>query len=495
MTTLTPAAGTDVVDLPDDDPFTSLAPHFGMLLGVSDVERIVGHSWAKVRLHNAWLHGPGAVWGFLLDVGGSVPTVRPVDGDPPDEHAEPDFGPAADTGPDPNGAPETNGEVRVGAGLALDGLGRELYLPITYCLDLRSWRERHTDVLGPDIGAPFTAHVVIRFRACPSRPVPALASTCEGAEAGTAYSRIRESAELFLVPGSAERGTRHYPRLRAFLRGAPVSTAPSEVPTAGRDPAADVAHAQQTVAAASRDGQDVNAAALTAARELLALDVIERGPAQAVPTGIVAADSWLYPEVGPDPLDPDDLTHGVVVLGTLRDLRITPTGTPLATVGQIDYSVRPCHVDTAAIVELIRGPAPARPDTGAAPRVVAGSARMVRPEGGSPEVHATLTVPVLASTVLGGASVHRLDPAQGWLPLGISEAGCNDTDLWLRLLADPDPDALMRVVLAGTGPTPVMGVPDPDPTRSPFPLAGTTDGPRVPDGSGADATLSLTGGS
>jgi hypothetical protein len=189
----TATGGTAVT--PRSDPFTSLAAHFGMLLGVPDLEVLSGHAWAKVRLHNAWLHGAGVVCGFGLEVDGP------------------------------------SREVRVAPGLALDPLGRELHLPVTSCLDLARWYDEHEDELTTtteDGRIRFDAHVVARARACLSRPVPALVDPCEGAGADTAYSRVQETVELHLRPGLPDDPPVAYPRLRRLL-GLPGSDDPAVV--------------------------------------------------------------------------------------------------------------------------------------------------------------------------------------------------------------------------------------------------------------------------
>src|ERR1041384_2672688 len=73
-------------------PYTALRYHFGMLLGVADFETDQGYHRAKMRIHNAWLHRAGVVWGFGVKV---------------------DL---------------LHGEIRVMPGLALDAAGHELHL-------------------------------------------------------------------------------------------------------------------------------------------------------------------------------------------------------------------------------------------------------------------------------------------------------------------------------------------------------------------------------
>lgn len=281
--------------LPCHDPFTSLAAHFGMLLGVADLEAVVGHSWAKMRLHNAWLHGAGVVWGFGIRV---------------DKQSR---------------------EVQATPGLALDGLGRELHLPVLSCLDLAEWFHKNRKELSGEIteDGKFDAHVVARFHACLARPVPALASTCDGAGAETAYSRLRETAELLLVPGRFRRPPGRYLRLRRLF-GLP-GTGDSEVDNAIGEEVDPMLHEVKKVSEAERP-----LVWLDTVRRCAALDTIDRRPAD--PDG-----SGLLPDS--EPAD--------VVLGDLIGLRLVTVGdTTTADFDKIDVAVRTSHVDTATLVEL-----------------------------------------------------------------------------------------------------------------------------------------------
>ncbi len=394
--------------IPATDPFTTLAPHFGMLLGVSDLEAVVGHAWAKSRLHNSWQHGESVIWGFALSVD---PATR---------------------------------EVRVGTGLGQDSLGHELSLPATYCLDLAAWWEQHKAGLGPP-GQPFDAHVVARFRACLARPVPAVVSPCEGAEAETAYSRLAETVELFLLPGKADRPADRYPRLRAFLG------------LGGADPDSD---AERQRVAAAQPGERT-AAWLAAVRRLAAADGIDRKPVGA----------GHFP--GPEP-DPDKPATGALVLGNLVGLTLTQTDPPRASVADIDYSVRPSHVDTVTLLELAaRGEA----DAGG-PRV-----KSVRTVG--KVIHVEVTRAVVPTTL--SASVHAYDPATGWRPVAVSGLGYTAPDITIDLTTRPANNTRLRIVLPGTGPAPVVA----DEAGLPVALAGVVGGSPAGRDEGRDAVLGL----
>src|SRR5436305_8688165 len=131
-------------------PFYSLSYHFGMLLGVDDFETEQAYHRAKMRLHNAWLHREGVVWGL----GVRLDTER--------------------------------GEVRVLKGLALDAAGHELHLEGDACVNVGQWFAAHRDDadFDPDkteTGVRFTAYVCVRFKACLTRQVPAMLEPCDNA--------------------------------------------------------------------------------------------------------------------------------------------------------------------------------------------------------------------------------------------------------------------------------------------------------------------------
>ena len=121
-----------------------------MLLGVDDLETAQAYPRGKIREGNAWLHHEGVVWGFNVSF-------------------------------------NTRNELAVDPGLALDAAGRELHLDRQACLDLGQWYAANkddksftfTDVAGS--GKEFSVHVIAKFKACLTRPVPAIADPCEAA--------------------------------------------------------------------------------------------------------------------------------------------------------------------------------------------------------------------------------------------------------------------------------------------------------------------------
>lgn len=419
------------------DPFTALKPHFGMLLGVADFQTIDAYHRGKQRLHNAWLHRQGVVWGFEVSLDA-----------------------------------ERN-EIRVAPGLALDALGRELYLAGPVCLNLPAWLDKHGEE--PEVEETLErdgdilrldAHVVIQFRACLGRQVPALMEPCDGGGATTAYSRVLETVEVLLKPGPAplpggpERML-PYHRLRLLF----ALEAPIEEEGAVRESDQEVLDRRNEILGLPSGDQP--GAYLEAFREFAALDGMGLRPAL-TPDGEPVS---IFPATDPAPLilaDLDDLE--------LRDSELLNGG--------VDNTVRDSHVATATIQELLCGPLFALVE-GAIPVPEAededaGGPR-VDPESlevDGVELHLTHDGPrLLARSMAAGTSVFvsSYDVDDGWSLLPIDDITYDSGDKRINIFLEEDPeDALLRIVIKGSGPTPVLGTTG-DLTR--IPLAGASGGP------------------
>lgn len=431
-------AGRDETILPID-PFHAVRYQFGMLLGVEDFEAAQAYPRGKVRLHNAWLHGEGVVWGFGVEAHG--------------------------------------GELRVTPGLALDAAGHELHLDQTACLDVASWYELHKDDpafqpaegevppvnAGPDLLVR-GAHVALRFRACLTRPVPSLSEPCEGASTGVAPSRAFETVELRLVPGRAPERRDPYPLLRRLFGLAAGA--------ASTDPERWVDEALAELAALPE--AERAAAFLAAFRRFAALDVIALGPATADDGERVL----LFPA-------PDDAP---VILANVRlRLRLKEEGGVEVIGIDVDPSVRRAHVATSTIQELnlvppaagAAGPTPdpapdPAPDPDPAP--AGGGPRFDRAKAAldGKTISLQATQPLDRATVRADAfSVTYLDD-DGWAPIEIEVSPDKESAdaVTLVLAAAPPAGARrLRLVARGTGPAPILGA-------GGEPLAGASDDPR-----------------
>jgi hypothetical protein len=403
-----------------------------------------------MRLHNAWLHRDGVVWGY----GVSVDVAR--------------------------------GEIRVRPGLALDEAGHELHLESDACLDVAAWLKKKLEENDPDLLAvlarvgnvvTFDARVVIRYRACCSREIPALADACEGGGSSTVHSRLEETVEVLLLPGLAPERSHDdpYPRLRLlFAVRDPATEAAVVIP---RDQ--EVLDRLATILAAPTADQPQ--AYLEAFRDFAALDEIDLHPLQP-----------FDPASGPIPLYPGP-EYAPVVLANLTAIRLEDGGGgafTLTAVEKIDVTVRPSHVATSTIQELLCGPLfaavaggispappPAAGEAPAGPRVVRSSVALdVRRK----------QITFRLDAALHPATVHRdafavnvlKGTAQGWNEALVEDATYEEAGgeftVTVKLGGLPAGENI-RFLARGTGPTPLLG---PDLA----PLAGAVGEPAPADG-------------
>jgi hypothetical protein len=409
-------------------PFLSTRYHFGMLLGVDDFDVAAAHPRGKLRLHDAWLHGAGVVWGF------GVVAAK-----------------ASATG-------ALNGEVEVLPGLALDRVGHELHLDQPACVDVGAWYAEQKQalddatlggaaVLADDGGVTAQLRVELRFRACLTRQVPALREPCDGGPGGgggggdTAYSRTFETVELKLVPGLSapveDRDPPRSPRLR-LLFGVLGPRDPAHVEPWEQE----VLDAREAIASQ----EDL----LRAIRRFAAQDGIAAAP------GTAASGRRLLFPGGED---------APVVLADLRDVKLAlEGGRHRMTAVEIHPEVRPSLVATSTIQELLQRAAQVAGGPTAEASRDPDDAKVFRLRSLALPFHpATLGIESISITAL------RDD---GWVDLDLAsvelDAGDGGGRTALVTLAEAPPEGvLLRLVARGTGPTPVLWVAE-DGARVPF---------------------------
>ena len=355
-------------------PFHAPHYHFGMLLGVTDFETEQAYHRGKTWLHNSSLHQEGVARGFDVRV------------DAP------------------------NDEIRVLPGLAFDARGRELHLDADACLNVPAWFEAHRDDPGFEFTdennvVTFDGHVVIRFKSCLSRQVPALMEPCDGNRSSTAYSRFTETVEIFLRPGPAPEKAGAYHRLRLlFGLDAPREEEGAIVP------------ADQEVLDAP--------STLSSFRRFAALDEIDFAP-----------------------IDPAE--DVVVVLANINGITLSRLNDVLElSGGDVDVAVRPSHVATSTIQELLCG--------GLGP---AGGPSLGGFALTDTEVELTASAPLQAASVTADAfSLSIFDSAAGWSTVAVTSAyDAADNKITLTFAALPAGPLLVRLIARGSGPTPILG--------------------------------------
>ncbi|MEV1319946.1 hypothetical protein AB0J14_28145 [Micromonospora arborensis] len=424
---------------PAADPFTSLAVHYGMLLGVSDFQVLAANPRGKLQLHQAWQHGKGVVWGYGVDVAEDEPTLR------------------------------------VGPGLAVDGLGREVYSSAPMCLNVHDWLEEQVKehALRPGGNADrktFDARLVLRYANCLSRPVPSIGDTCGQATGAVEHSRVLEFAHLELRP--------YEPR----DPGAPL-------PSDERD------KVFEPLRALVRDrlwpdGKPVPPDGLLRAFRTVAAQVgAGLGPPGLVPR--LSERTRLYPEDEP----------GEILLTNLPGLALVRVGDGWRLdAPTIDLSVRRAHLPTWVIEELIAELLAG--SVGRRPVEHAHGPRVIRVQRAGEQVTVELTRDVVEGSVAQALEVHAFDTAAAqpkWGPrLKLTPTVTRQhtvqpptpARIEFTLPTAPTSTRSYRLVLRGTGPTPLVGLVD----RRPVPLAGRVGDPAAPAAHGHDVVEILDEG-
>lgn len=452
-TTTNDAGGSSMSGLLPVDPYRSLYVHFGMLLGVDDFATVDAYHRGKMWLHSAWLHREGAVWGLRVSL---------------------DY--------------ET-GEIRVGSGLAIDALGRELHLDIDACLNVGRWYEEHKDdaelqaivTEDPDGSVHFDAHVVIQFKGCLARQVPALSEPCDGSGATTAYSRVVETVELLLIPGPAPQwretpGLLPYHRLRLLFGLEDAIEEDSEVI------ASDQAVLDRRDAILALPVEQQPAAYLDAFRDFSALDEMDLKPDNGEEGDLYSR----FPRSDPAPLPLADITG--IGLAPIDSGWVLTSNEP-------DNTVRPVHVATSTIQELLCGPmcrcegageggggiaetissdTPTGSSEGVPPLSDAGGPRVdpksVESKGEKIEFKIIGRPLRKASVDARGVSVSSFQVNDGWIEEDIQTVSYDTNKKSVRVqLKDAPEGNLVRLIVKGTGPFPFLG------TNS-VPLAGAAGG-------------------
>jgi hypothetical protein len=280
--------------------------------------------------------------------------------------------------------------------------------------------------------------VCIAFQACLARQVPAMTEPCQNAAAASsAYSRVSETVKLTLLPGLAVAPKRPYWRLRLLFDLYP----PPAAPTAAEQ---NVIDARNQILALPADTQPH--AYLLAFRKFAALDEIELKPA----TGPDGTSLLLFPTA-------DD---ACVALADLKDIRLANNGGALAlTGGTVDVSVRPSHVATSTIEELLCGPL--FRDTPASggkngPVVTPGSVTV----SGTTVTFTTDQALSVGSVqpVAFSASFFDAGGAYAWEDLGVEAAALSDSTKITLTLGLAARTGLFRLIARGTGLAPLIGI-------------------------------------
>jgi hypothetical protein len=314
--------------------------------------------------------------------------------------------------------------------------------------------------------------------------VPSVSATCGPATDSVAYSRVIEIAHLDLRPYQRTEGIcakavstwrppgddrdQSFAALRDLVRN-------GELPSGLPYPPGDWLSAFRAVAAATTAGM---------------------GPPGLMPQP--SERTRLYPEDEP----------GEVLLADLPDIVLTQVeGGTWHLTAQPDLSIRRTHLPTWVIEELIGELLVGR--VGRAPEPDAGGPRVTRIRRRDDRVTVEFSQNVVEGTVsqaLELRSFDRIASTPEWsAPLPVhpvvtaAQPGTPPVPAAVSfdLPAPPTADLSYRLVLRGTGPTPLLGIvadPDAPNVGRPVPLAGWAGDPPGSAGSGHDVVQMLTQG-
>jgi hypothetical protein len=396
--TFMPLEGSDPA-LPGD-PFARPRYMYGQLLGADDFTTEQRYHLLRARLRNALLHGSGVVCG--LDITNATTTEPPA------------------------------AELRCTPGLAIDPLGREVFVPEAICLDVTGlsntsfWSDLHPSPKAGGDSPVRRAYAVLSYRACLSAQVPAIAPPCTDATNSLAYSRVLDSYQLCLE-----------------------AVAPPDPNPLSRD-----------------------WLAMTTPRDV-------RARLQALITKVPPniAQLWAQPQ------------DAKILLATV-DLKPVGAASNTTTIDAVDTSVRALLPDVQTVAQIatgvrLVGPAMAATGTPDFTLVSATVAAGTGSDAGKKMVlTATLSAPVRSGTVTA-TSLRVFKLAVGaWAAATAEAPSVAGPVITVKLTENWTAATTWQLVLSGGGAQPIM-----DTSSPPRPLAGNAGDAALPSGRGRDASV------
>ena len=180
------------------EPLRRVAYEAGMMLGLEATRDEQAYHRRRLNRHRYWFEGYGTLVGMAVRV---------------------------DSVEQPSGEPTTR--LMVGPGIGIDGLGREVMIHETYCIDLGQWLAAQTETQlregWSDPDDLLWLKVTVRHQDCPVARQPVLARKLNLSTDAVQPSRIADSVRLELraeLPPAAD------PRFRPWARHAPIPEVP-----------------------------------------------------------------------------------------------------------------------------------------------------------------------------------------------------------------------------------------------------------------------------
>lgn len=159
-----------------DAPLRKVAYEAGMLLGLEATQEEQDYHRRRLTRHQYWLQGSGTLAGMVVSLSPSETT---------------------ETGP-------VKTSLLVGPGLGIDGLGREVLIHESYCINLGDWlkAQSETDLRdGYDEDANLLwLKVTVRYEECDVAAQPVLARKLNLSTDAVQPSRVADSIKLELIP-------------------------------------------------------------------------------------------------------------------------------------------------------------------------------------------------------------------------------------------------------------------------------------------------------
>ncbi|MGD8587485.1 MAG: hypothetical protein PVG22_01500 [Chromatiales bacterium] len=170
----------EITSLEDDasfaKPLRRVAYEAGMLLGLEATQDEQDYHRRRLSRHQYWLQGSGTLAGMVVAV------------DPPG---------TTETGP-------IETRLTVGPGIGIDGLGREVLINETYCIDLGDWLKSQNETTLRDgydeVADELWLKITVRYQACNVAMQPVLARKVNLSTDAVQASRRADSIVLEITP-------------------------------------------------------------------------------------------------------------------------------------------------------------------------------------------------------------------------------------------------------------------------------------------------------
>ncbi len=160
-----------------DEPLRRVSYEAGMMLGLEATRDEQRYHRRRLSRHQYWMHGYGTVAGMAVSKD-------------PEDHSN---------ATDPIGV-----KLLVSPGMGIDGLGREILIHETYCINLREWldaqSESHLREGYSDADDLLWLKVCVRQKDCEVAAQPVLARKLNLSTDAVQPSRIADSVQLELIP-------------------------------------------------------------------------------------------------------------------------------------------------------------------------------------------------------------------------------------------------------------------------------------------------------